>query len=493
MKQESYAWYVGIDWATESHQVCVVDPAGNLVKEWEVEHSGASIAQLADDLLARAEGDPDRIAVAIEVPHGAVVSTLIERGIAVFALNPKQLDRFRDRHNVAGAKDDRLDAFVLGTSLRTDMKCFRRVQLGDADLVVLRELVRVHHELGQEVNALANRLRDLLVRFYPQPLKLGSVHSCQWLWDLLELAPTPEQGARLTEAAIDDLLRQHHIRRVSAERVAEVLRAPALRVAPGVAEACSRHIALLLPRLRLATAQQHQCHWQMERLLAQLCSPREEADADEGPAHAHRDAAIILSLPGVGTIVAATVLAEASQALGERDYPSLRSQCGVAPVTRQTGKQKRRKDEHGKASGKPPPVSMRYACNGRLREAVYHWARVSITQDFRCHEYYAELRRKGHSHGRALRGIGDRLLALLVAMLKSGSLFDPFRWNPPRASAPPPPEAPVRSLPRPHPEPEPPAEHPSPSPTMTPTRRAQRGSRPPKAPRAAGPERSVGP
>src|SRR5204862_706349 len=94
---------------SQAHQVCMLDPGGDRVAEHSMPHTGAGLAALRTDLRQRVS-DPARIAVAIEVPHGAVVDALLEHGCHVFAINPKQLDRFRDRHTVAGAKDDRRDA-----------------------------------------------------------------------------------------------------------------------------------------------------------------------------------------------------------------------------------------------------------------------------------------------------------------------------------------------------------------------------------------------
>ena len=163
MSEQPYAWYVGIDWASESHQVCVLDAAGARVGERSFEHTGPGLAALADWLLERPGAMAAHIAVAIEVPRGAVVETLVERGFAVFALNPKQLDRFRDRHTVAGAKDDRRDARVLADSLRTDQPAFRPVRPEAPPIVELRELSRLADELQQETRRLANRLRDQLL------------------------------------------------------------------------------------------------------------------------------------------------------------------------------------------------------------------------------------------------------------------------------------------------------------------------------------------
>jgi hypothetical protein len=92
---EMFDWYVGIDWASEVHQVCLVDDRGVVRGERAVRHNGEELAALAAWLIEGAA--PERIAVGIELPHGPVVESLMERGFAVHALNPKQLDRFRFR------------------------------------------------------------------------------------------------------------------------------------------------------------------------------------------------------------------------------------------------------------------------------------------------------------------------------------------------------------------------------------------------------------
>jgi transposase len=404
-----YRVWVGIDWATEAHQVCVLDGDRRVLGERSVPHSGTGLGELADWLNELASQEPGCVAVAIEVPRGAVVETLVERGIHVYAINPKQLDRFRDRHTAAGAKDDRRDALVLANSLRTDLPSFRRVELQDPLIIQLREMSRVDDELKEEVSRLTNRLREQVHRYYVQLLELCPAADEPWLWSLLERAPSPVEGKKLPRGQVERLLKSHRIRRLSADDVIERLRTPPLHVAPGVVEAARAHIALLLPRLRLVTQQRRQCESQIEALLESLCS---EA-TDLGPQREHRDAKILRSLPGVGSLVAAAMLGEASQPLADRDYQVLRAQVGSAPVTIQSGKHRR--------------VVMRRACNARLRCAVYHWARVNLQHDARSRAAYTSMRARGHSHGRALRGIADKLLYLLIAMLKKGELYDPAR------------------------------------------------------------------
>jgi transposase len=401
-----YEWFVGIDWGSQRHQVCVLDRDRRLVGERAVAHDGASLAQLVAWLWTLAAGQPERVSVAIEVPRGAIVEGLVERGFHVFAINPKQLDRFRDRHSVAGAKDDRRDAFVLADSLRTDQPSFRRLRLDEPQLLLLRELSRAEEMLLEEFRRSANRLRDQLHRFYPQMLQLCSAADEPWLWDLLALAPTPAQAALLSEEQVRRVLKTYRIRRVKAQEVLTCLQAPALPVAPGATEAAQTHCQFLLPCLRVLAEHLQACSLQVSALLHTLA---EEPGDGEGPS----DVAIVQSLPGVGRKITAWLFAEAAQPLAQRDFQVLRTHSGVAPVTRQSGKRRQ--------------VVMRRGCNPRLRHALYHMARVAMQRDAHFSQGYAALRAKGHRHGQALRTIGDRLLRILMAMLRERICYDASR------------------------------------------------------------------
>lgn len=406
---EQWVLWVGIDWGNRAHQVCGIDQCQRVLFERSVKHSGEAIGTLADDLVGRANGEPRKVAASIETTWGAIIETLLERGIAVFSINPKQLDRFRDRYTVAGAKDDRRDAFVLADALRTDERLFQRLRFEAADIIELREIVRVHEDLKAEVVAHGNRLGEQLHRFFPQVLELGSVHTERWLWELVKLVPRPDTARRLRLTTIETILRRHRIRRLSADQVLDTLRSPPLLVGPGVIEACEQHISLLLPRLEMAQRQRIECERKLAEKITKLCEPIVNSTGRTEPSNA----AILMSMPGVGTIVGATMLAEAFNLLAEHDLVRLRTQCGTAPVTKQSGKSKY--------------VIRRLACNPRLQQAVYHWSRTSIQNDSRCREQYTRLRAVGHRHGRALRGVADRLLSVLVAMLKNRELYDPSR------------------------------------------------------------------
>jgi transposase len=401
-------WFVGLDWARERHRVCLLDAEGRRVAERDVTHEGAALSELCRWLVAKSGSPPAQIAVAIETPRGPAVETLLERGFAVFSINPKQLDRFRDRFTVAGAKDDSRDALVLGHSLRTDPAAFRALSTDDPLVIDLREWSRIHDELTQERTRLSNRLRDQLWRYYPQAFELGDDVADSWFLDLWEQVPTPAEAARVSEKAVARILKDHRIRRIDAPEALRILRQQPLVVAPGTVQAASAHIRTLAARLRLINQQLKEADRRLDQLCEAIAASGETAP---GQICERRDIAILRSYPGLGRINIAALLAEACEPLRRRDYHVLRMLSGVAPVTRR--------------SGKTCFVVRRYACNNRLRNAVHQWAWIAVRRDPRSKQRYAALRRHGHGHERALRSVADRLLFVLCTLLKRQMLFDP--------------------------------------------------------------------
>jgi transposase len=191
------------------------------------------------------------------------------------------------------------------------------------------------------------------------------------------------------------------------------LRQPRLTGAPGVAEAVALRIASLVPQLALVRAQRTAAERRIEQALDTLAATSSDADAES---REHRDVEILRSLPGVGRMVTTTMLTEATGPMAARDYPTLRAYTGTAPVTKRSGKRLQ-------------VVHMRYACNPRLRNALYHWAGISLQHDAAARRYYNALRARGHRHARALRSVADRWLRVLMAMLRTRTLYDASRFE----------------------------------------------------------------
>ena len=411
---ETYQWFAGIDWASKEHAACVTDNEGKVLGERTFAHDGAGLAALVSWLLDKTKSTPRNIAVAIEVPHGAVVETLLDSGMDVFSLNPKQSDRFRDRFSLAGMKDDRFDARVIASAVRTDRAHLRHLKPSPDEVIQLREWSRIHDEIGTQRSGLISRFDAQLLRYYPAYRQLcHGVIGTPWTLALWELAPSPKAAKRHSPQEFAALLKESHVRKLTGPQARRALTTTPLKVSPATVDAAVSHIRILVSQLKLLNTQFKQAEAELSRCLENISSSVDaESPGNDGE---HHDGEILLSLPGVGRIVAAVMLAEASLALKERDYDALRSHCGVAPVTRASCGSRR--------------VLMRRACSVRLRNAVYHWARVSIQRDELCRAKYSALRARGKSHGRALRTAADRLLAVLCAMLRSHTTFDPSASN----------------------------------------------------------------
>jgi transposase len=415
---DTFAWYVGIDWGSEEHHLCLLDATGHVCGTRTVAHTADAVYAALQWVREQTGAAPEAVAVGLETPRGVLVDTLIEHRFAVFALNPKQLDRFRDRFTAGGAKDDRRDAHAVADALRTDRRAFRAIRPDDAPVIHLRELCRMVEELQVEEGRLANRLREQLYRVDAAWLTLSPAADEPWLWTVLAETPHPDAWPQLSRRRLTSALRAHRIRRLTAEAIVTTLRQPRLSSAAGVGDAVATRIATLVPQLVLVHQQRTTSERQIDRLLETLAP----AEATPGEPHEHRDVEILRSLPGVGRMVTATMLAEASGPVADRDYVTLRAYAGAAPITKRSGK-------------RVFFVHMRYACKHRLCQAVYHWARTSIQHDEAARTYYDALRARGHRHARALRSVADRWLRILIAMLTTRTLYDPLRLRSSAASA----------------------------------------------------------
>lgn len=416
MDESKFHFFVGIDWGRQEHEVAVINREKRKLGERTVPHSGRGLAKMCEWLVSLTDCPTGRVAVALERPDGAIVDTLLDKGFAVFSVNPKQLDRFRDRYSLAGAKDDRLDALVAANVLVTDMELLRRLETPGQQAVALRHWSRTLDELQKERRRIANRIDDQLWRYYPQMAELGCDATKQWWLELWHRIPTPSKARRIKEVTVGHILTKHKIRVHDAATILKALRQPALHVVDGATDAAVAALELLSARMTLLNAQHR-------RTKKELCAALELFEAcietkSESEKKEQSDVAILLSLPGIGEIVLAALLSEAPEAFRKRDYHKLRCLCGSAPVTRRTGK--RGKKYNG-------PVLMRRACNPRLRNALHHWTRMAMQKDPWSKEFYRRLRSRGCGHNRALRGLGDRLLNVACAMLRDGTMYDPSK------------------------------------------------------------------
>lgn len=382
--------FVGIDWAEAHHDACVIDEDGQILGKARVPDGVEGVRQI-HELIGEHAGDPGEVVVGIEIDRGLLVGALVAAGYRVLGINPLAASRYRDRHATSKAKSDRGDAKMLADLVRTDRHNHREVA-GDSELAeAVKVLARTHQTLIWTRQRQTNQLRSALREFYPAALEaFGSDLASGDAVSVLQHAPTPSLGARASRSSLIAWLRKGGRQRNLGDRAVAIrtaLRSEQLRAPVLVSEAYGDAVEALVALIAELNAR-------IGGLEAKLAARFD----------AHPDAEILRSLPGLGGVLGARVLAEFGDdpnrfvdAKGRRCY------AGTAPITR--------------ASGNRRVVLARVARNKRLADACQQWAFCSISRSPGARRLYDRHRTNGDTHNQALRALGNKLVSILHGCL----------------------------------------------------------------------------
>jgi transposase len=388
--------FVGHDWAEAHHDVFVEDEVGRRLGGGRLPEGIEGVAGF-HALVAEHVEDPAEVMVATETDRGLFVGSLLAAGYTVLAVNPLSVSRYRDRHSTSGAKSDPGDARVLAELARTDHQNHRPIA-GDSELVEsIKVLTRAHQSLIWTRQRQLNQLRSTLREFYPAALEafaeLGSGDAIA----VLAVAPTPSLGRQLSLSNIASVLRRGGRQRRIDERAAEIqaaLRTDQLTAPDLVSESMGSVVKALVAVAGELTAQ-------IAGLETELSDRFDE----------HPAAKVIRSLPGLGMILGARVLAEFGDDPNRyADTKSRKNYAGTSPITR--------------ASGKSHVVLARYARNRRLADACYLWAFAALSASPGARAFYDARRASGDTHNRALRTLANRLVGIIHGCLRHHTPYD---------------------------------------------------------------------
>ncbi len=392
--------FIGNDWAEAHHDIEIEDDQGRVLVRRRLPEGVVGLAALhalvGDHLEEGAE--PEQVLVGIETDRGPWVQALIAAGYTVYPINPLQAARYRERHAVSGAKSDSGDAHVLAEIVRLD-RAHHRPAAGDSLLAEhVRLAARAHQSMIWMRQRAANTLRSLLRECYPAALEaFGDDLAGRDALALLTAAPDPTTGRRLTPARVETLLRKAGRQRnlqARAERIVAALRSEQLPVRAELEAVNAVSVSALVAVLTT--------------MVAQTVVLEEQVRLGFGQ---HPDAEIYLSQPGLGTILAARVLAE----MGDdphryADARARKNYAGMAPITR--------------ASGTKRIVLARYARNRRLADALYQQAFSALAASPGARACYDRHRARGATHHQALRTLANRLVGILHGCLTHHSRYD---------------------------------------------------------------------
>ncbi len=388
--------YVGNDWSEDHHDVDVIDEQGQRLARRRLPEGVAGISAF-HELLADWAEEPEDVAIGIETDRGLWVAALVAAGYQVYAINPKAVARYRERHSLSGAKSDPGDAKVLADLVRTDRHNHRTVAGDSNQAQGIKVMARAQHRLVWARRRQLNALRATLREFYPAAISvfdddLGHPHNLA----VLERAPTPQRGRALSLTTIAAALRRGGRKRSVEQRAKEIrdgLRSEQLMPSTVLADAYGAVVSS-------AVAVVAEMNRQLERLETEM----------ESSLKCHPDAEIIRSQPGLGVILGARVLGEFGDDPNRYiDARARKNYACTSPVT--------------VASGKRKVVRARYVGNRHVRDACYLWAFSALTASPGARAYYDTLVARGNDHDAALRALANRLVGILDGCLRNRTLY----------------------------------------------------------------------
>jgi transposase len=385
-------FYAGLDWASQSHAVCILDEHADVIERLDVEHNAKGLTALIRRL--RRYGNPP---VAIERPSGLIVDTLVEAGVPVVPIHPNVVKATRPRYRSHGAKSDATDAFLLADLLRTDGHRFKPLAPQSDEIRALRALVRGRDDLVATRVQLANQLRTLLASFWPAAAEIFADVDSPIGLAFIERYPTPESAARLGPKRMAAFCAQHaYCGRRSPEELLERLHQAAAPMGAELELEAKGALALsFVKTLQPIVEQIRQLTSRIEHQLTDL-----------------EDGRILMSFPRAGRICAAQILAELGSVRERFDSDvHLAAEAGVAPLTYQSGKSK--------------AVAFRWACNHRLRAAITCMADNSRHAHPWAASVYDSARARGCDHPHAVRILARAWIRVLWRAWSNRTTYDP--------------------------------------------------------------------
>jgi transposase len=388
-------FFTGIDWAAETHAVCVTDAGGKIAAEFTVEHSADGIALLVRRLARY--GEAGVMPVAIERPDGRLVDLLLEAGHPVVPVSPNAIKTWRDGEVLSGAKSDAGDAAVIAEYLRLRAHRLKTAAPYSDETLALRTAVRARGDVVEMRVAATNQLSALLEAHWPGAKAVFADAGSPISLEFLTRYPTPAAAAHLGEKRMAAFLVKHGYsgRRPAAELLARLRAAPAGTSRESLAEALRDAV---LAAVGVLTA-----------LNTAVKSLDRSVAAHLGE---HPDGAIFTSLPRSGQVNAAQVLAEWADARQAYEHPdSVAALAGVTPVTSQSGKHR--------------DVHFRWACNKRFRVAVTTFADNSRHASPWAAKVYSDARARGKDHPHAIRILARAWIRVIWRCWLDGVPYDP--------------------------------------------------------------------
>ncbi len=389
-------YFVGIDLADRKHDVCILDSSGNILKEIVVPHSTEGLDQVLLEIRTFST-ELHNVIISAETSKNLFIQYLGGVGYKVYSVNPKSVDRARDRFSPAGSKDDTRDARVLADLIRTDGHQYRPLRMDSQNLKELQFLVRDRESLVALKVRMENQITTCLKSYYPRALECFCKLDQKVTIHFLQLFSDPNMFSRSELTMLEEFLKQHRHPnwKAKAKELFVLANERQFPVDDATIRVKSRLLQSLLNQLELLLQDIQQYDQEIERLVNLL-----------------PDSEMFLALKGVGTNLAARIMVEFGD---DRSYYShanaIQCEAGTAPVTRKSGK---RRFAH-----------FRRACKKTFRNTMQQFALQMVKYETWSKEMFQKHRKQGRGTSECFRIVANTWLRILFAMWKRKTPYDP--------------------------------------------------------------------
>jgi transposase len=395
-----FAALVGIDWADQKHDVCLLDVATQEPQHFVLTHTPEAIDDWAAELRQRFGGRP--VGICLEQSRGALVYALMKyEHLVLFPLNPSRLKNFRSAVTNSGAKDDPTDAQFLLEYLVHHRQHLTPWKPDDPLTRQIGLLVEQRRQAVELRKRLANRMRSSLKQYFPQALSwTGDALHSRLSCDFFIQWPTLTAVQKASPQTLRKFFYGHRYRNEAGlkERLQQIREARPLTTDVALQAGQALTVTLLARQLRELNHALAEFDRELARLMAQ-----------------HPDAAIFTSFPGAGEALAPRLLAAFGSDRRRLDSPAARQNLsGIAPVT--------------KRSGRSTVVQRRYACSRFLRQTFHEFAGHSLPQSPWAMAFYQLHRAQGQRHHTAVRALAFKWIRILFRCWQDRVPYDESRY-----------------------------------------------------------------
>jgi transposase len=387
--------YIGIDWSEQKHDICFLKDNGEVLRNLQIPHTmnGFFTFDKARQEMGVLAGE---CVVGMETAHNLLVDYLWELEYQqIYILPPKAVKSAQGRFRQSGARDDPWDARLIADMLRTDQKRYTQWHPDNLLTCQIRTAMRMVLHLTREMVRNSNRLRAVLIRYYPAALNLFSRLDSPVLLAFIQAYPTPQAAAAVSFEEFSNFLRSHHYNRPqgwirSYNKLKELHPPTNLDTV-----ATYTPQAMTLARI-LTVLVESKGKW-----LKELTCLYEQ----------HPDRVIYSSLPAAGTFLEPALLAK----LGDdrQRFPSpkvLQAVAGTCPVTQRSGKRQ--------------VVYFRWACDHEFRYIIHQWAKLSLEASPWAEAYYRSVLPHCRTSNDAIRRLANRWLEVLWRLWQDRKPYD---------------------------------------------------------------------